>query len=143
MDTESQPKTKKWIIALAVAGGLVIIGGIWLVWAGSVGSKTTRLNSITTKQALALPKEATCRANDTTTETTVKSINGLGEESGPWTSHILDVPAGTEVSVNIASYDKNSSISGSLIYPEQYGSYNFTLKKQSNDWYFTQFSRCK
>lgn len=56
--------------------------------------------------------------------------------------HLYDVPAGTNVDVLIASYTKDQ-VTGSEHYPAKYGSYSFTMHKQSNgDWHFTKFEHC-
>jgi hypothetical protein len=56
-------------------------------------------------------------------------------------SYLIDVPAGTNVDVKIASYSKDV-ITGSDRYPSKYGSYNFTMNKQNGDWIITGFTRC-
>lgn len=56
-------------------------------------------------------------------------------------SHLIDVPAGTNVDVRIASYSKEK-VTGSDIYPSKYGSYNFALEKQNGNWTVTSFQRC-
>lgn len=64
--------------------------------------------------------------------------------------HIVDVPAGTNVDVRIASADGRNA-SGSARYPGSYGSYNFTLTKDrglkpgvapSVSWQVTSFKPC-
>ena len=44
---------------------------------------------------------------------------------------ILDVPAGTNVDVFIKVYT-DTKASGTVVYPDTYGSYNFTTSKQAN-----------
>lgn len=56
-------------------------------------------------------------------------------------SHLIDVPAGTEVDVQLASYD-GKKVAGSDRYPEAYGSYNFIMEKQSAGWVITSFKHC-
>ena len=57
-------------------------------------------------------------------------------------SHLAYVPAGTNVDVNISSYNQNES-AGSIIYPQNYGSYNFTVTKNNSDWALASFQTCK
>jgi hypothetical protein len=62
-------------------------------------------------------------------------------------SYIIDVPAGTNVDVNVASVTDDTVV-GSDIYPAKYGSYNFTLKHVQPDtngtgWAVTSFKPCK
>lgn len=56
-------------------------------------------------------------------------------------SHLMDVPAGTEVDINFATYSYDQA-TGSSTYPEKYGSYNFVLTKKSGDWAVAEFKRC-
>jgi hypothetical protein len=57
-------------------------------------------------------------------------------------SYLIDVPAGTNVDVKIASRS-DSKVTGSDHYPAKYGNYNFVLSKQSSNWVVTDFKRCK
>lgn len=63
-------------------------------------------------------------------------------------SQLTDVPAGTTTTVNIATYDGETA-TGSEIYPQQYGSYNFTAQKRpgaaanQQSWDITTFRTCK
>ncbi len=102
----------------------------------------TALNAMSTKQALALPKDAACLSNNASVKTQVEGLPSLGEDGGIWTEEIYDLPAGTNANVSVATYDNSGSVTGSLAYPKQYGSYNFTLTKHSDGWRFTQFTRC-
>lgn len=58
---------------------------------------------------------------------------------------LMTVPAGTEVDVNIATHT-TSQVTGSAIYPEKYGTYNFTLGRENGDpkkgWAVTKFVTC-
>jgi hypothetical protein len=63
---------------------------------------------------------------------------------------IIDVPAGTNVDVHIKTYD-GTNATGTSVYPDKYGSYNFTLKKTGNSstdtytggWLITQIKACQ
>lgn len=57
-------------------------------------------------------------------------------------SHLIDVPAGTNVDVKIASYSADA-VTGSDRYPAEYGNYNFVMTKQSGDWQITEFKHCE
>lgn len=103
----------------------------------------TPIAAMSIKQARELPHTATCVSNYPPTKATVESIPGLSEDSGIYVGEIYDVPAGTNVDVNIATYDSPSNtIGGSLAYQEPYGSYNFLLQKQDDGWRFVAFIRC-
>jgi hypothetical protein len=65
--------------------------------------------------------------------------------------HIIDVPAGTNVDVLFNHYDGQTA-SGSSLYEKNYGTYNFTVAKQSRspsnstpdgDWQITAYTRCQ
>jgi len=65
-------------------------------------------------------------------------------------NYITNVPAGTNVSVDIKSYN-GSTTAGSAIYAGTYGSYNFTATKNKSihepsnqlDWDITSFVPCR
>lgn len=56
--------------------------------------------------------------------------------------HLHDVPAGTNVDIKIATYSE-TEVTGSDRYPDEYGSYNFTMTKKDSDWSVTTFQRCE
>lgn len=56
-------------------------------------------------------------------------------------TYLIDVPAGTEVDVNLASYSANR-VTGSDFYPDKFGTYNFTLQKDDGNWRVTEFKHC-
>ncbi len=99
--------------------------------------------SISMKSAQTLPKTDACFANNAPTKATVQAQPTLGEDDGFWTSYIYDVPAGTSVDVSIATYDGSDTVTGSLAYSDTYGRYNFTAKKQSGEWRYTDFVGCR
>ena len=136
---------RKITIAASLVGVLIVagvIGSALLIKANATGSNAS-YKPLSMKQALALPKDGVCLANNDTVKTTVEGQKGLGEDDGLWTSQIYDVPAGTVVDVNIASYNESDTITGSLVYLKQYGSYNFTVTKQADGWRYTQFVGCE
>lgn len=59
-----------------------------------------------------------------------------------------DVPAGTNVTVYVKTYD-GTTAAGSALYPGNYGSYNFTIEKgetinsYQGGWSVTSFVACK
>ncbi len=57
-------------------------------------------------------------------------------------SYLVDVPAGTNVDVSIASHTA-TQVTGSDHYPPKYGNYNFQLSKQGGNWLVTNFAACK
>jgi hypothetical protein len=56
-------------------------------------------------------------------------------------TYLIDVPAGTDVDVKIATLS-NDKLTGSDHYPTKYGNYNFAMAKQSGSWVVTDFKRC-
>lgn len=56
-------------------------------------------------------------------------------------SHLIDVPAGTNVDIKIATYSENK-VTGSARYPSQFGRYNFVMEQQDGNWAITAFKRC-
>ena len=146
MNNSENTKTSKertLLILLIVAGALVaasVIGAI--IFTRTNNAASAPLTSISTQQARALPTDETCLANNSSIKTQVEKMDGLSEDFGPWTSHIYDVPAGTNVDVAINSYNGSDSITGSLAYSGDYGSYNFTLTKQADGWGYTRFTGC-
>ena len=140
------PSSKKHtlLITLIAAGAIIIavVAGI-VIFVYTHNAASAPLTSISTQQARALPTDETCLANNSSIKTQVEKMDGLSEDFGPWTSHIYDVPAGTNVDVAINSYNRSDSITGSLAYSGDYGSYNFTLTKQTDGWGYTRFTGCK
>ena len=57
-------------------------------------------------------------------------------------TYLIDVPAGTNVDVKLATYSKDK-ITGSDRYPAEYGNYNFTMDKQGDNWVVSEFYRCE
>ena len=141
-----KPSSKKHtlLITLIAAGVIIIavVAGI-VIFVYTHNAASAPLTSISTQQARALPTDETCLTNNSSIKTQVEKMDGLSEDFGPWTSHIYDVPAGTNVDVAINSYNGSDSITGSLAYSGDYGSYNFTLTKQADGWGYTRFTGCK
>lgn len=59
---------------------------------------------------------------------------------------LIDVPAGTQVDVHVASLSSDTA-TGSEIYQSDYGTYNFTVKRTAAkdgalDWHVTRFVAC-
>ncbi len=125
------------IVVVAVA----LIVSILLIRANANGASLPAFIGI--KDARVLPQDGKCLANNATTKARTEAQQGLGENDGFWTSYIYDVPAGTNVDVNIATYNETDSVTGSLVYSNNYGSYNFTATKQANEWRYTAFTRCQ
>lgn len=129
-------------IFVAVVVLLVVVGG-FLLTRNQKNDTVSEPVSISTDQALALPRDSQCLINAAAIKTKAQAQKGLGEEDGLWTSHIYDVPAGTNVNVSIATYNGSDTVTGSLEYSNGYGSYNFTVTKKVDDWVYTRFIGCK
>ena len=145
MNTEiKSANSRKLTVVLSLAGVVAIAGIIGATLFSKANAvEKYAYNPLSIKQALALPKNGTCLANNDTIKTTVEGQKGLGEDDGLWTSQIYDIPAGTVVNVNISSYNQSDTITGSLSYPKQYGSYNFSVTKQADGWRYVRFVGCE
>jgi|GEM_PF-1557002 len=146
----------KKLLAGTIIVVIVVAGALWFAFSGHASTNDNMSNmsgmdmsnmgmpidAMSTKDALNLSSSGKCLANDAAIKTQVEKLDGLAEDSGKWSSEIYDVPAGTNVQVNVATYSDSDMVTGSLIYPEQYGSYNYMLMKSGGSWQFTQFTRC-
>lgn len=145
MDSHTQNRNNKKIVIFVSIAALVVavalIAGLVLTRTDANGASEPA--SISIKAARALPKDNKCLANNATTKSKVQAQEGLSEDGGFWTSYIYDVPAGTNVDVSIATYNGSDSITGSLAYSDQYGSYNFIATKQADGWRYTHFANCQ
>lgn len=129
------------IVYMVTAIAIVLVGVFLFMRAQSDDDHS--LSPINTDEARALSRGEQCLTNNASLKAQVEAQRGLGEDDGLWTSYIYDVPAGTNVDVNIATYTENNKITGSLIYSKPYGSYNFTLTKKSDAWSYSKFTGCK
>jgi len=56
-------------------------------------------------------------------------------------SYLIDVPAGTNVDVRLATYN-GTDATGSDYYPAKYGNYNFVMHRDSDGWRVSDFRHC-
>jgi hypothetical protein len=113
---------------ILVSGGVLLVAAAVLVIAvlSHGHAEPTVLKDVTLKQAKALSiDDAPCAK--TNTSVTVSKQDQTNIENSVM-GYIIDVPAGTNVDINIAAYDGETA-SGSAIYEKNYGMYNFTVKK--------------
>lgn len=90
-------------------------------------------------KAKKMPVVASCVDENHALHLTSEQRNGV--EQGAM-SYLYDVPAGTNVDIMISAYSQNAA-TGSARYPAKYGSYNFTLQKDTRgDWRFTTYEHC-
>lgn len=129
-------------ILLAIGIVVITIAATAIFITQTRANQSPQLSPITKEDAKALAATERCFANDPTIKSQVVAQPHLSEDAGPWTSYIYDVPAGTNVDVNIATYTDASKITGSLAYSEPYGSYNFSIEKQGEEWRYTHFTGC-
>lgn len=137
-------KSRKRVLivsAVLLAIIIVLIGGFLLVRKDANSASIPAFVGI--KEARVLSKDDVCLANNASKKAEVQSQKGLSEDGGFWTSYIYDVPAGVNVDVNIADYNGSNTVTGSLVYSDGYGSYNFTGTKQGESWAYTQFAGCE
>jgi len=120
---------------LYVAVGLLLIIAIGAAF--YVMSRAKAMTPNTYTKATAAPTAGAC-LNENSALEVIKDRNAIELSA---ISYLIDVPAGTHVDVKIASHTADS-VTGSDRYPSQYGSYNFVLEKENNDWVVTKFQRC-
>ncbi len=145
MDSHTQNRKSNKTVILASLAVLAVIAAL----VGAVLLTRTNANgasqpaSIGIKAARVLPQDGTCLANNAAIKAKVHALPMLSEDGGFWTSYIYDVPAGVNVEDSIATYNGTDTVTGSLAYSDNYGSYNFTATKQANEWRYTKFARCQ
>jgi len=108
---------------------------------------TLRTKAPVNEQALAEAKKAApaCLLDNTALKIDSSAQTGIEQAA---LSKLTTVPAGTNVDIYIATYDTKTA-NGSAVYPGAYGTYNFTVKKDSSsaaqqpDWKLTSFTPCK
>jgi hypothetical protein len=89
------------------------------------------------KEAKATEAKVACLGSNASLDIPTNTVSAIEMQA---MSYLVDVPAGTNVDVHIASYSANKT-TGSLRYPDTYGNYNFSMTRQG-DWQFDDFVRC-
>jgi hypothetical protein len=89
-------------------------------------------------KAKATTTTAKCLTEDATLTVPAKERSAIEMAA---VSYLIDVPAGTNVDVKLATYSTDR-VTGSDHYPVKYGNYNFAMVKQSEGWVITDFKRC-
>lgn len=131
------------VIALALVG----IGGrtVWVLSNPDESSSPTTVASLERKAHNPKPNCFAVQDNPHL-QVPLKDQNYL-----KWAAvdHILDVPAGTKVTVFLKAYDGKTA-TGSSVYEGGYGAYNFTAKTVGDtsggpqgNWAITSFESCK
>ena len=126
-----------------VIGGVVaaaILGVVFVVLRDSpaTGAQPTL---ISTKYAEAKQTPVVAKCANENADVTIDQVDWQPIEVAA-ISYLADVPAGTTADLQIASYT-DTEVTGSARYEADYGSYNFTLSKQNNNWAVTSFTRCE
>jgi hypothetical protein len=121
---------------LFIAAGMVLVAAIGTIIYITNRSTTT---PTTYAKAKATRIAAKCMGEGTSLGLSSASARESIEQSA--ISYLIDVPAGTNVGVKIASLTSNR-ITGSDRYPAKYGSYNFVMEKQDGNWIITNFKHC-
>lgn len=138
-------KNKLLLTAIAL---LLIVGaaGIFVAL-----HRSKSISSTNVAQAKASPAKESCKKADPNVRIATAERNTIELAV---ISHIINVPAGTNVDVHLADYSPSStpsSASGAINYQGDYGTYNFAAEKsqpqtshpQQMDWVITSFVRCK
>jgi hypothetical protein len=122
-----------------IAGGLLLVAIIGAGFYVSSRTSATSPTPTTHAKAKATPVAAKCLEESASLTLPTGSRDDIELSA---ISYLIDVPAGTNVDVKIASYDTNK-ITGSDRYPAKYGSYNFVMEKQGGNWAVTDFKQCE
>jgi len=119
---------------------LVSVGVLVLLTAGGAVYAATRTTATPHFWAKAKAARATvaCLAADSKLTVPKSARNNIEMRA---VSYLSDVPAGTNVDVKLATYSP-ARVTGSDYYPAKYGTYNFTMTKDSDGWRFTSFRHC-
>lgn len=153
-------KPKLILASLAI---IVIAGATYAAWYATHSDGTARASAATTPIPVGstavvakrhagqgvLPK---CLAKNATTEAAVRAddyLIGKGPDTAfdlATTMGILDVPTGTNIDVSVNSYD-GKVVTGSVKYPQKYGTYNFSIVPSSKpkpyqQWTMTSLIAC-
>lgn len=129
---------------IIIAAILLVVAAIatYLLTRSDTETATTKSDSLLTPnyfaEAIKTPSTGACLD-----ENTALTIDADARTDAEYASitHLIDVPAGTNVDVMFATYSETEA-SGSNRYPETYGSYNFAMTKQGDDWTITKYQRC-
>jgi hypothetical protein len=124
--------TKRFMVSALVVAAVVAVGGV--VYTKTRPGATPEYwakAKATRKVAACLPANSHLSVPDNVrSDIEMRAI-----------SYLIDVPAGTNVDVKLATYTANT-VTGSDYYPAKYGNYNFAMVKQSDGWHFTSFEHC-
>jgi len=120
---------------LGIAVIVAVIG--FIISKHTTSTPTTVANA----QKVAIANRPACKAdNSKALNLSASEQNAVGEAA---VSFIIDVPAGTNADVHIAT-DNGKVVTGSTIYPGTYGRYNFTATNQGGGvWKVTSYTACK
>jgi hypothetical protein len=139
---------KKLLMGGGVILGIIAIVIVILLMRGTSASQENILTDSTYKEArVETPDSKPCEANDDKVRISSQERSDIEMTA---ISYLIDVPAGTNVDVRLASVS-NDTVSGSAIYPDEFGKYNFTAVKQSENaantsstkvWRLTAFKPC-
>ena len=115
---------------------VVVIAVGFLVFSGSKTEQPmtySEAKAKTNNPAMCLAENTALTVNDTETLTNIQMVV---------MSQLTDVPAGTKTDIRFATYDGNAA-TGSEKYEGDYGSYNFTVKKDTaGTWRVSTFALC-
>ncbi len=109
------------------------------------------MSSLEQAEALSADEEDACIADNQQAIAAVKKDDTMFEYAGKQFSMfeqtasrgIMDVPAGTNYTVSIGSYD-GSVAKGAILYEREYGTYNYSIKKLAgaSEWEFVSMTAC-
>jgi hypothetical protein len=133
--------TKRLLIMALPVLLLIIGGGVYALTQKNDAAKQSTVAEAQKKRKSNAPK---CAAANTGLQVSAEDRAGIEMAA---VTQLLDVPAGTETVVNVATYD-GSDATGSELYPKDYGTYNFTAEKDGSadsgqQWKITKWTPCE
>lgn len=152
-------KAKKVKILVGVSGIIGVIAAIGIFTAlNNNPTPSLSSQSISPWSSLAEARErskgekAACLTENQAARSAVTEVDEVNTYEGTEFSNfemsvsegIMDVPAGTSYDVVVHDY-KNKTVTGTLIYDKDYGTYNYTVRKASEPgkWKFESMVACK
>lgn len=123
-------------ILIVIMASILAFAAVQLLKSDDNTSPTT----VADAQATASDDSPECLAEDVSL--TIEDADRTAIENALVTQ-LHDVPAGTQTTINIATFD-SSQATGSELYSDGYGSYNFEATKNTDGtWQVNSFISCK
>ena len=141
MTTQKKHFGKTLYIVISGIVAAAILGVVFVVLRDSPATTAAQPTLISSRYAEARQAPVIAKCADENADVAIDQADWQPIEMAA-ISYLADVPAGTTADLQIASYT-DTEVTGSARYEADYGSYNFTLSKQNNNWAATSFTRCE